>query len=411
MLRRLLVARSALCSSVKLLNAAPVRNTPSQSITPIDVFWRRSYANLPNNQESHPIAAEEQPEGDQNGPSIDVDKKRKILELEMEVMRQEGRKVPTPAKIKEENWNHLLQLRSRNQRRQYYLYLWNTEMVKESQRIKKEQRRVEIAKRKEELTQENAENDHLIYGLFHNTMFLRVYESTMDHWHNNKLIQAMQFGQNLVIDCSYDDYMNDKEMRNTAKQLTLCFALNRMHNEPFNVHHCNANFQKTTMKNLQKSLVQIHDTAFPFNITEKSYLDLFPKEKLVYLTPHCKNDLEEFNPDDIYIVGAMVDKSSQEAVSLGKAKKQGLRMARLPLDRYFQFKSGKSLTIDQMLQILLELKTSNNFEKAFQHVPRRKIVPIDEQQLELQKRLKEKNQLNKFKFSMGKFSDRKYKKR
>lgn len=221
----------------------------------------------------------------------------------------------------------------------------------------------------------------------------------------------MQFGQNLVIDCSYDDYMNDKEMRNTAKQLMLCFALNRMHNEPFNVHHCNANFHKMTMKTLEKGLVQIRDAAFPFNVTEKSYLDLFPKEKLVYLTPHCKNDLTEFNPDDIYIVGAMVDKSSQEAVSLGKAKKEGLRMARLPLDRYFQFKSGKSLTIDQMLQILMELKTSNDFEKALEHVPRRKIVPLDEQQLEIQQRLKEKKQLGKFKFSMGSFSDRKYKKR
>lgn len=374
------------------------------------MLCRLSYANLPKNQEIRPIA-NGVPESDSLEPPIDVEKKRKILELEMEVMRQEGRKVPTPAKIKEKNWEHLLTLQSRNQRRHYYLYLWNIEMAKENERIKKEQKRIDIAKRKEEQILANAENDHIIYGLFHNTMFLRVYDSTMDHWNNNRLVQAMQFGQNLVIDCSYDEYMNEKEMSNTAKQLTLCFALNRAHNEPFNVHHCNVNYQKTTMINLQKNLVQIRDPSFPFNITDKSYLDLFPKERLVYLTPHCKNDLEEFNPDDIYIVGAMVDKSSQEAVSLGKAKKQGLRMARLPLDRYFQFKSGKSLTIDQMLQILLELKTSNDFEKALQYVPKRKIVPMDEQQLELQTRLKERKLMGKFKYSMGSFSDRSYKKR
>lgn len=46
---------------------------------------------------------------------------------------------------------------------------------------------------------------------------------------------------------------------------------------------------------------------FPLNIHEDSYLNHFPKEKLVYLTPHCRNDLEEFNHDDIYIIGAMVD--------------------------------------------------------------------------------------------------------
>lgn len=207
----------------------------------------------------------------------------------------------------------------------------------------------------------------------------------------------MQFGCNLVIDCSYDDYMNDKEMRNTAKQLMLCFALNRSHEEPFNIHHCNANYGKTTMKQLEKHLVQIHQPEFPFNVTDRSYTELFPKERLVYLTPHCKNDLTEFNPDDVYIIGAMVDKSSQEAVSLGKAKKLGLRMARLPLDRYFQFKSGKSLTLDQMVAIMLELKTSNNFEKAFQHVPRRKITTVDEAAAKEQ----EMREVAKFKFNFN----------
>lgn len=282
------------------------------------------------------------------------------------------------------------------------MYLWNIEVVRQSQKIKKERKQEEIAKRREELMKATAENDHIVYGLFHNTMFLRIYDSTVDHFHNNRLIQAMQFGINLVIDCSYDEYMNDKEMRNTAKQLMLCFAQNRAHPEPFNIHHCNADYSKTTMKQLEKHLVQIHQPEFPFNITERSYLDLFPKERLVYLTPHCKNDLTEFNPDDIYIIGAMVDKSSQEAVSLGKAKKLGLRMARLPLDNYFQFKSGKSLTLDQMVMIMLELKGSNDFGKALQFVPRRKIITMDEET----EREKQRQEANKFKFNFKRSGDK-----
>lgn len=216
---------------------------------------------------------------------ISDEKRRKVLELEMEVMRQEGRKVPDPSLIKESHWEHLLQLSSRNQRRHYYLYLWNIEMAKISEQQKKERRKIEVAKRKEEEKLQKAENNHIVYGLFHNTMFLRIYDSAMDHFHNNKLVQAMQHGINLVFDCSYDEYMNDKEMRNTAKQLMLCFAYNRMHNEPFNIHHCNADFTKATMISLQKYLVHINEPSFPFNITEKSYLDLFPKNRLVYLTP------------------------------------------------------------------------------------------------------------------------------
>lgn len=183
MFRTLLVARSALSSTVRFLTAVQVPKTPFKNVSSI-LVWRRSYANLPDNKEAPSIFAEES-DNDATA-TIDAEKKRKILELEMEVMRQEGRKVPTPAKIKEDHWQHLLGLKSRNQRRQYYLYLWNTEMAKESHQMKKEQKKLEVAKRKEEQLLANADNDHLIYGLFHNTMFLRIYDSTMDHWHNNK---------------------------------------------------------------------------------------------------------------------------------------------------------------------------------------------------------------------------------
>uniref|UniRef100_A0A182R3J3 RNA (guanine-9-)-methyltransferase domain-containing protein 1 n=1 Tax=Anopheles funestus TaxID=62324 RepID=A0A182R3J3_ANOFN len=372
-------------------------------LRPTGTLWKQ-YTNLPHSQE----LPEQKTDGkgtvkSSTTPTIDLEKRRKVLELEIEVMRQEGRKVPSVSTIKPDQWEHLLNLSSRNQRRHYYLYLWNVEMVRLGQKMKKERKQEEVAKRREELLKANAENDHIVYGLFHNSMFLRIYDSTMDHFHNNRLVQAMQYGVNLVIDCSYDDYMNDKEMRNTAKQLMLCFALNRTHAEPFNIHHCNANFDKTTMKQLEKHLVQLRQPEFPFNITERSYMDLFPKERLVYLTPHCKTDLTEFNPDDVYIIGAMVDKSSQEPVSLGKAKKLGLRMARLPLDNYFQFKSGKSLTIDQMLAIMLELKTSNDFGKAFQFVPRRKVTTYDEAAAKEQ----EMREAAKFKFSFKRTNDKK----
>lgn len=183
MFRTMLVARSTLSVAYRFLNATQVWRPVVQNISPV-LACRRSYANLVDNKEATPNLAEDS-DSDET-LKIDPEKKRKILELEMEVMRQEGRKVPTPSKIKHDHWQHLLALKSRNQRRQYYLYLWNTEMAKESELVKKEQRKLEIAKRKEELIKANAENDHLVYGLFHNTMFLRIYDSTMDHWHNNK---------------------------------------------------------------------------------------------------------------------------------------------------------------------------------------------------------------------------------
>lgn len=45
--------------------------------------------------------------------------------------------------------------------------------------------------------------------------------------YNNHLIQAMQFGQKLVIDCGYHDNMTKRENSNCAKQLMYLFAENR----------------------------------------------------------------------------------------------------------------------------------------------------------------------------------------
>lgn len=72
-------------------------------------------------------------------------------------------------------------------------------------------------------------------------------------------------------------------------------------------------------------------------------------------------------------------------------------MARLPLDRYLQWGagSGKSLTLNQMVNILLDLKSTNDWTQALKHVPRRKVVDVSIDKLQ-QKRLLEKRskQLN-----------------
>lgn len=61
---------------------------------------------------------------------------------------------------------------------------------------------------------------------------------------------------------------------------------------------------------------------------------------------------------------------------MAKAKKEGLKMKRLPLDRYLQWTagSGKSLTLNQMVTIMNDMKFTGNWEYALRHVPRRKII-------------------------------------
>lgn len=82
---------------------------------------------------------------------------------------------------------------------------------------------------------------------------------------------------------------------------------------------------------------------------------------------------------------------------MAKAKKLGLRMARLPLDRYLQWGagSGKSLTLNQMVNVMLDLKKTGDWMSALRHVPRRKVVNLKEESENFQSKMnKHANRVN-----------------
>ncbi|XP_067634318.1 mitochondrial ribonuclease P protein 1 homolog [Eurosta solidaginis] len=321
----------------------------------------------------------------------------KVLQLEVDIAYQEGRRVPELANITEEKWEHILALPSKSARFKFYTYLWQVERKREAHARKKEERALKTLEHKEEQRIQREENTHIIYGLGHTSLFLRVYDTTINHFQNNRLTRAMQFSPKIVLDCSYDDHMTRREALNAAKQLLLCFADNRAHDDPFDLHFCNVNLESVTTKALQRYIPTMLNPEFPMNVHEKCFTELFDKKNLVYLTPHCRTDLDFYEPDDVYIIGAMVDKVNNEPLSLAKAKRLGLRMARLPLDRYLQWGggSGKSLTLNQMVNILLDLKTTKDWTQALRHVPRRKVVDMSAEAAN-QKRALEKrsNRLN-----------------
>lgn len=125
-------------------------------------------------------------------------------------------------------------------------------------------------------------------------------------------------GQSVIIDCSYEEHMVYRETVNSAKQMTFVFGDNRIHKSPFNIHLCNVNMRGPFMKQMRKNIPSLEEPWFPLNIHSESYLDLFPKEKLVYLTPHCREELTHFDHDAVYIVGCMVDKVCIKSMSLAQ---------------------------------------------------------------------------------------------
>ncbi|RZC42068.1 mitochondrial ribonuclease P protein 1 -like protein [Asbolus verrucosus] len=267
----------------------------------------------------------------------DLEHKLKVLILEMDVMRQEGKLVPDDCHLKDKDWQELLNLPTISARRRFLEFLFKVSKKKEHQKAREDETFEEFVSQ---------------YDLQHNNIFLRFYDTTINQLYNNRLIQAMQFGQKLVVDCGYDEQMTARENKNCAKQLMLLFAENRNHD------------------------ATMYEPWFPLNLHESSYLEKFPKERLIYLTPHCREELLEYDHDAIYIIGGIVDMMNNQPLSLAKAKKEGVRMAKLPLDRYLQWGSGsgKNLTLNQVASILLDVKVTGDWKYALRHVPKRKIV-------------------------------------
>ncbi|CAG4954647.1 unnamed protein product [Colias eurytheme] len=302
----------------------------------------------------------------------EIEKKLRVLMLEVEVMRQDGRQAPDVMDLR--NWQYLMELPSRNQRANYLTYLWKNEKRKENVKMKKEARRKEL----EEMDPEDSKEfpDDVMYGIKHQTLFLRIRDQSINQFDNYRALQALMRGQSMVIDCSYETHMVKREILNSAKQLTYVFGDNRMHKEPFNLHLCNVDNNGDFMDQFRRNVPSIDEPWFPMNIHAESYLDIFPKDKLVYLTPHCREELTSFDHDAIYIVGCMVDKINNEPLSLAKAKRDGIKMAKLPLDRYLEWAPGskKNLNINHMIPILLDLKLTGDWEFALRHIPRRKLM-------------------------------------
>jgi ribonuclease P protein 1 len=331
----------------------------------------------------------------------DDDRKLKLIKLELSSLQAKGGKVPNPDLLKQIHWDELLDLKTKSARGRYYTYMFLQQMYRENLLLKRQKKSQIFEEFKAQQALEPPQEDqHIVYSLTKTNMLLRMSERRMNLWNNNKLTRAMQFGDKLIFDCSYDSHMNKREAINTAKQLMICFAMNRQHSQPFDLYFCNANFDCVTMKYLERSIPILRNKEFPLNVHEGSYLDLFPKEKLVYLTPHCNNDLTEYDPDSIYIIGAMVDKMNHEPHSLGKAKHLGLRMARLPLDRYLSWGagSGKSLTLNQMTDIMLDLRQTRDWPYALRHVPKRKLFKQVAESIKGVKSWTAK--VNKFKFPL-----------
>lgn len=300
--------------------------------------------------------------------SPEEEKKLKLIKLEFDVHKEINGQVPE--EMTDENWLHALSL-EKTQRFKYYRFLRKKELFRKQK--KQKQKLAQVAEQQQqqmqESTKEYEEDDRKVSK---NTFSLIIRDSTMNVVGSSRLARAMLFGQPLVFDMGYEQFMRPQDCQSLVKQLCESYSINRFHVDPFHLIFTSLDPSGMILSKLKHQ--HLCGQNFLGTMTDKSYLDLYPHKNLVYLTPHARDELQQVNYDDVYIVGGFVDKVSEKPVSLARAKEQGIRTAKFPLDKYLLWGMGKkSLPINQVVAIMLEQRESKDWPKALQHIPLRKL--------------------------------------
>uniref|UniRef100_A0A8C8RG59 tRNA methyltransferase 10 homolog B n=1 Tax=Pelusios castaneus TaxID=367368 RepID=A0A8C8RG59_9SAUR len=171
-----------------------------------------------------------------------------------------------------------------------------------------------------------------------------------------RLLVAKETAPRLCVDLSMSSHMTKKEISRLAAQIRRLYGSNKKAVKPFWI--CLTGFVTGSL--IHEECLRMNDgfSNYLMDTTHKSYLDLFPLETIVYLTPDSENVLEDIEPHRVYILGGLVDESIQKKLTLQKAQEHSLQTARLPIPEYMVRRANvknyhsETLAINQVFDVL-----------------------------------------------------------
>ncbi|KAE8632700.1 hypothetical protein XENTR_v10001642 [Xenopus tropicalis] len=222
-------------------------------------------------------------------------------------------------------------------------------------------------KRKQEKERRKAKNaENVEQGAAeqkHSKKFLKAL--TKEH-----LLEAKNSGPRLCIDLSMTQHMTKKELSRLSAQIRRLYGSNKKAAKPFWLYL--TSFAGNSL--FYDECVRMNDgfVNYLVDTTENSFLDIFPLETVVYLTPDSDNALEDVNPEKVYVLGGLVDESIQKKLTYHKAREHGLQTARLPIQEYMvknvNVKNFHSeiLAINQVFDVLSTYCRTQSWPEALQ---------------------------------------------
>lgn len=102
--------------------------------------------------------------------------------------------------------------------------------------------------------------------------------------------EAVEKGQPIIIDCSFQDILTPKELKSVCEQLGYCQGTNKKFPAP-------TKLTITSFRDKVKERIT-HAGALQWGVVllEKHYTEYFKREDLIYLTGDAEEEIEEIDP-------------------------------------------------------------------------------------------------------------------
>jgi len=128
-------------------------------------------------------------------------------------------------------------------------------------------------------------------------------------------LHEIEFHGTVVIDVAFEDQMTPKELKSLVTQLLFSYGANNKADKPVRLYITGMGPQlKEQLKKME---------GFPnwkIFVEQRDYLEVFPKETLVYLTSESDNVMTTMENDKVYVIGGIVDHNRLKGITFKKSK-------------------------------------------------------------------------------------------
>lgn len=236
--------------------------------------------------------------------------KRRFLavQAEIEVLLEHERRLATHPVLNDftvDNWLEILKMNLKSQRYRYVQQLCRGKIKKE------------VRTNRETATKMTP-------------YFQTVNRDVKTNFYRYNLVHAMSYGQNIIFDMGFEQSMIPDENEILVNEVADVFDANCKLKEPWNIICCNVDEDGDVFFEFCRRLWRKGILTPMMQFTQKDYFTLYPKERLVYLTPDAEEDLV-YKHDDVYVIGGLVEYAFHKRPrTLKKAMAGNIRTARIP---------------------------------------------------------------------------------